>query len=301
MVSELLSIGRQIKRLYGLRQLTVYERRKRLQTHSQRGLLRLLNAWFCKVRLLNESMIFDEILNLKYELGSDIGNKLYFEGAFERDDISFLQTRIARSESPIILDIGANIGIHSIMLHKANPSAKIYAFEPSYKTKELLQFNVRCHTGDDMIQVVPVAVSNSVGKATFYEAADNAYSSLKDTKRKPVTVARSVEVTTIDHFSEIAKLKKINLIKIDVEGFESEVIQGGVKTLMAFRPDLFVEIYQGLNSNPNPDSTINLLTSIGYTPYVCNNGKLEPFIAHTDNFYNYFFTFQGRASDEKDF
>jgi hypothetical protein len=51
-----------------------------------------------------------------------------------------------------------------------------------------------------------------------------------------------VEIDTLDHFAEEQKLSRNGLIKIDVEGFEMEVLKGAAETLRRFRPKLFVEM-----------------------------------------------------------
>jgi hypothetical protein len=59
------------------------------------------------------------------------------------------------------------------------------------------------------------------------------------------------------------------------------------------KPILFVEIYQGRNSNKNPDGTINMLLELGYKAYIVNSeNKLEDYTTHSDSNYNYFFIYE---------
>jgi FkbM family methyltransferase len=282
---------RQISDSFYLLSLPIFERRKRVKRRRKGFFYKVFYESLCKVNLYDSNIVFDKVLNLKYQLETDIGNKLYYQGTFEHEDIFFLQSLIKDLSEPVVLDIGANIGFHSVMLQKANKSLRIYAFEPSEGTRKILNYNILCN-GIKNANIMSQAVSNEVGTATFYEAADNAYSSLKDTKRKPINSGAMVDVVTIDVFAEAVKLSRLDLIKIDVEGFESEVIEGGLKTLTEFRPNLFVEIYQGKNSNPDPMRTINSLVGLGYKPFVFVQGKLVPFQGHHDKHYNYYFTFR---------
>ena len=110
---------------------------------------------------------------------------------------------------------------------------------------QILEYNIQNKQLENQVKILPFAVSDSVGKANFYQTDDNAYSSLKDTQRKEVISKTEVDLITIDEFMIREKLHKIDLIKIDVEGFDTEVIKGGLKTFREFKPDIFIEIYKG--------------------------------------------------------
>lgn len=96
---------------------------------------------------------------------------------------------------------------------------------------------------------------------------------------------------TIDSIIEQLNIKSISLIKIDVEGYETEVIEGALKSLNTFKPDLFVEIFGGESTNQKPQETINLIQSLGYAAYVLIDGIPKVFELHSDKYYNYYFTF----------
>ena len=68
-------------------------------------------------------------------------------------------------------------------------------------------------------------------------------------------------------------------------------------TLTAMQPDLFVEIYQGRNSNPDPIRTIDLLLGVGYRAWVVVDGSLQPYSRHKDDYYNYYFSVRDVASE----
>jgi FkbM family methyltransferase len=237
------------------------------------------------------TIVFDRQLNIHYDLNSDIGKLLYLSRRFEQNEIDFFGKLIHQKGECVVLDIGANIGLHSINWSKQAPAAKFYSFEPSRNTVALLQENIQCNQLQDKITVVQKALADREGVATFFDASDNAYSSLKDTKRKNVDDQYEVVITPIDHFVNETNPQKIGLVKIDVEGFETEVIKGGLKTFAQQQPDLFVEIYGGTNSNKDPEETIRLLTDLGYKAYIFREGQPEPYVRHNDKLFNYYFTF----------
>lgn len=262
------------------------ERSNRLLNINLKGINSLL-----RIKTIQKDWIFDQELNISYELKTDIGDSLYLRGTFEEEELVLLKNLAKSKENPIIFDIGANIGFHSIVIAEANPKAKIYSFEPSISTRKILDYNIKNKHLEKQVKILPFAVSDSIGKASFYQTDDNAYSSLKDTQRKEVIDKIEVDVITIDEFMIREKLNQIDLIKIDVEGFDTEVIKGGLKTFVEYRPDIFIEIYKGINSNPDPLETINLLLNIGYKAFLIVDGKLTPFVEHSDILYNYYFSF----------
>lgn len=238
-------------------------------------------------------------IELEYDYATDIGEALFYNGEFEESEIKFFRKVLSEYTDPVVLDIGANIGLHTLRWAKARPDTKVYAFEPTPATVKMLQSNIARNGIASRVTVVPMALSDYCGKATFYETDDNAYNSLKNTKRKSLICTCEVPVTTIDDFVKSNNVGNISLIKIDVEGLETQVISGGLDTLKGMKPDLFVEIYGGHNSNSDPEATVKLICSLGYNAFVLKEGKALPYIKHSDQNYNYYFT-EKHISDPDD-
>ena len=229
--------------------------------------------------------------DFEFDFNTVIGKSLFYRGSFELEEIAYFSEVLKKLDSqPVIFDIGANIGVHGISWAKMHEKSVVYAFEPSENTMSMLRRNIERNRVLDRFFAVRKAVSNESGEMSFYECADNAFSGLKDTGRVRVIGTQTVPVTTIDDFVEENKIEKINFIKIDVEGFETEVVLGGMNTLENFKPDLFIEIYAGENANLAPEETISLLQRLGYYAYVFSDGKMNQYKQHTDELYNYYFT-----------
>jgi len=243
-----------------------------------------LGVWL-GIRSLARSRVRDRIGDdfVEYFLGSDIGNRLYFYGDFEKKELEICKRFIGKDST--VIDIGANIGIHTIFFSKLATSGKVVSFEPQLTIFDTLLRNVR-----KLENVIPIDIAiNSQSMLTeFFIAKDNAYSSLKDTKRKEILARKFVMTLPFDTMS--GAFRKIDFIKIDVEGLEHEVIQSMPDTLRTHKPVLFVEIYAGKNSNPDPDKTVALLSEMGYSAfYVDDDGELARYTKHNDGYYNYFF------------
>jgi len=130
-----------------------------------------------------------------------------------------------------VVDAGANIGLHSLFFSKrVGKEGKIYAFEPSRNIFSRLT----AHIGDNRIKNIEGLCLALGAKQGTAEVVDNE----EDTSR---TFLRSdssdrgkesmVTVETLDSFAKFRGLEKIDFLKIDVEGFESEILAGALQLL----------------------------------------------------------------------
>jgi FkbM family methyltransferase len=148
-------------------------------------------------------------------------------------------------DSETILDIGANTGIYALVAKAVNPRSKVYAFEPQPMFFKLLQQNVSLNNFD--IGCEEKAVSNQNAEITI-EDYSGEVPSIK------------VKGTTLDAFIETKGIRKIDLIKIDVESFEPEVLEGFSTYLSRFKPTILLEI---LNVNV-ATKVYELVKDLGY-------------------------------------
>ncbi len=139
------------------------------------------------------------------------------------------------------IDAGANIGYHSILMAQCAPRGQVFAFEPT-STYDMLLENLRIN-GVTNVQAENIALSDKCG--LFAEPIFRIWG--QPPERFPSNF------TTIDTFVERAQLERIDLIKIDVDGFDLEVLKGASRTLARFRPVVIIEINEALKTR-------------GYTP-----------------------------------
>lgn len=248
----------------------------------RKALNKLTRGRFLKLRAFLFPKVKD---NIEYYIGTDIGNKLYFTGEFEINELQLCANYIKNDSN--IVDIGANIGIHSAFFANIAKNGKVLSIEPQTTIYSMLLNNINKYTN---IIPINIAIDSEFNISEFFIASDNAYSSLKNTKRKDIINKKLVATFPFDTVSKI--IGKIDFIKIDVEGFEYNVLVSMKNTLIESKPVLFVEIYRGINSNSNPDETIEFLVNMGYKAYFVNSkGTLEEYSEHNDSFYNYFFIY----------
>ncbi len=213
-----------------------------------------------------------------------IGWPIYFTGSFEKDELECCKNFI--NNSSVIFDIGANIGLHTVHYASLAKQGVVYAFEPSKYTYQILQKN--SEQFDNIITSnFAIAKQNSI--SDFYESENDALSGLKNTNRAPIRSKTKTLTIKGDVFCELFNINKVDFIKIDVEGLETDVLESFENTIKLNKPVIFCEIYKGTNSNDDPLKTINYLIELGYSAFVLSKGKLNPFISHLDSEYNYFF------------
>jgi FkbM family methyltransferase len=145
----------------------------------------------------------------------------------------------------VCLDIGANLGIYSIALARRFPDATVIACEPVPRTFECLVANLAANAPQCVALQVAVGAEPGTAHMNFAEhfAAGSHFSStdsLVSIKNMGDTDVE-VSVRTLDSIVEEQKLTRVDLIKIDVEGYEADVLAGGKTTFHDYRPIAQIE------------------------------------------------------------
>lgn len=144
----------------------------------------------------------------------------------------------------VVFDIGANVGTYTRLF--ASICRQVVAFEPN---PDLFAWLVGEAFGADVI-VRPEALSDKVGKATFYidtrpemPAVSSSLMQLVDLTTAGLTRSVPVKTSTIDHFVRETGIVP-TFIKIDVEGHEPAVLAGAKKTIQEHRPKIVFELWE---------------------------------------------------------
>ena len=174
-----------------------------------------------------------------------ISHDINLDGIYEKDYLLTLTNWLKEIHNDIFngvaIDVGANIGNHSVFFSKF--FKKVYSFEPNPKTFKLLEINSKLSNN---IYVKKMGLSNKEVISNLLENKSNIGGSKLTNEKSEKTI--DIKLTTLDQEINIIK-EKINLLKIDVEGHEFEVIQGSKDTITKFRPIIIFE--QQLNDFPD--------------------------------------------------
>lgn len=153
------------------------------------------------------------------------------------------------------VDVGTNVGIWSLpMMHQFK---KVISYEPSKQNLECLKANIP--TGIDLREK---AIANFTGFADFHQAGKNC----GDGKlcREGVGASYQVPVVRLDDEG----LDNVDLIKIDVQGWEYEVLDGSVELIKRDRPWVIFEV------NEDIDKCCKLMESLGYETIMLKSKRL---------------------------
>jgi FkbM family methyltransferase len=158
---------------------------------------------------------------------------------------SVLRARCATLDGgPVVLDVGANIGVATMAMATAlHGPARFLAVEPSPRNLAHLRRNLAANGFEQRAEVIAAAAGAEPGSLSFHESEFGAGSHLVSGHHLAgdAMPAVQVPVETLDHIVSARGLERLDLIKIDVEGFEPDVLAGGAGAIERFRPAIYME------------------------------------------------------------
>ena len=212
-------------------------------------------------------------------LDSSDSLQLSTNGVFEPYTTQVIKQNISGGD--IVIDIGANIGYFTLIMAKGiRENGKVFSFEPEPKNFELLKKNVEINNYSNVI-LEKKAIGNKTGIAKLYLAdrKNNIFHSgmhriFRSDLVSQISNPVSINIIKLDDYLQDLKfIKKIRLIKIDVEGAEFDVLKGmskildenkGIKIVMEFSPEN-LEDY-----GSNPSDVMDFLINKGFKLSIIN-------------------------------
>ena len=228
-----------------------------------------------------------------FPLGSHLFMRVCQDGIYEKDTVKLVSSLIKPDTT--YLDVGANIGLLSIPVLVERPEARVISIEASPDTLRHLERTHAASRHRERWMIVGCAIGKARGSATFYASRpeNGAFDGLKDTGRGGGKQTVTVEVRPLDEIWQEAGSPKVSVVKIDVEGAETDVIAGAPALIARERPVLVIE-WSKLNLpayGVEPAQLFNLCHEIGYRAYaypslceVANVPILHAAMAQTDTF-----------------
>jgi FkbM family methyltransferase len=183
-------------------------------------------------------------------------------------------------ESKVFLDVGANIGLFSVIAEKVNPEVKILAFEPSVGPLHYLKLNVKANKLKNVV-VVDRAVAELDGELTFYDVVNRKYhwvehnlngsNSLQNRFGKEKSSSYPVKTTTLETALSAQGLDKVDLIKLDTECTEHFILQSSLALINRDKPIILCEVYPEISAEVEKV----LKEMIGYHLYHIHSDTLQ--------------------------
>jgi FkbM family methyltransferase len=197
-------------------------------------------------------------------------------GTYESDIEKLIS--ISLTEGDVALDIGGNIGLQSLRMAKyVGKSGKVLAFEPlNYLRKKFLK-NIHLNRLKN-INLYPYALSDQESKMTFsvneHHWNQGTFSLMQSDNG---TTLQEIEVKIADEMVEIINLQKLTLIKIDVEGFEFNVLKGLSNTIEKFKPRIIFEYDENYweKNHQSMQACYKFLSNYNYDLFKVNSAGCE--------------------------
>lgn len=190
-----------------------------------------------------------------YKWFVDENNPTTLEPLRDYEEFVITACRMLRHHASTFVDVGANVGKYTIPM--SDEYERVIAFEPLPENREILITNLDLN-GIDNVIVRREAVGSSRGKAYLTRAG-------AQSKIVPRPAGNTVEVDVVP-LDEVLDCPSV--IKVDVEGFELEVVKGALNYTRKYRPVWVIEHhgYWGSKTDPNHFEIARILVELGYLP-----------------------------------
>jgi FkbM family methyltransferase len=186
-----------------------------------------------------------DFYGMKYSGSSEnlIDHAILSHGAWEKYILYFLRDTMKsmRPTGGIFLDVGANTGQHSLFMSQY--AERVHAIEPYAPVLKRFQDMIAAN-GIDNISVHPVGLGDAKGASTFYEPLESnqGTGSFVEGLQPRSEAATELEIVTGDSLFAGPPAIQIDLVKMDIEGYEKPALRGLQETLAASRPIVVMEI-----------------------------------------------------------
>jgi len=228
-------LTRRLRTVRGVWRISEKLRRRFVQRYAKDG-----HPW----TVMND---FKGSLRLRIDRSSFMGSCIYWNGAFSPNELALLE-RLLEPEM-VFVDVGANQGELTIFAASRVTRGQVLAFEPVESLHRQLLDNIALNQLSN-VKAHHLALSDQPGRMTLFvdrrvtdglnEGTASFFSGGERTS--PAEVA---EVAVFDDVFEASGLRRLDIMKVDVEGAELFVLRGAVRSLARHRPRLILELAEG--------------------------------------------------------
>lgn len=191
-------------------------------------------------------------------------------GLHEYNDMFFLLHFLRKED--LFIDIGANVGSYTV-LASAHVGARSITFEPVPVTYSTILQNIYINRINELVKPLNIALGSKKDKLMF----TSSYDTVNHVVAESENAENAIEVM-VDKLDNVLQGERPSLIKIDVEGFETEVINGAHEVLKSEKLKAIIIELNGSGGSRygyNEDEIKNTLKNLGFTPHVYDPVKRE--------------------------
>jgi FkbM family methyltransferase len=204
-----------------------------------------------------------EALTIEGEARDSAAAELFWDGAQIYKPATLPILGYLMADTSIFLDIGASIGLYSLLASRLNPSAQIHSFEPEPSSFRRLTRNISANA---IHSIIPhnVALGEKPGSGTLYVPDSVRQSSLSPGLFALRTTPVAVNVETVDRFVETSSIPGVDLMKINAMGAEHLVLGGAMTCLWKSAPFVICNVLHG---EPSERALPMLLHELDYVAF----------------------------------
>lgn len=210
-------------------------------------------------------------INWHLDLEEGIDFAIYLIGSFENRTISSYKKIL--NEGDIAIDIGANMGAHTLHLAKAvGSTGEVLAIEPSIeifaKLKENLRRNPLLESRIQTFQLMLMAEDHAKIPENIYARWPLKGSRYAHPLHGGVAVStQGAQIKSLDSMIASTDIDKVNLIKLDVDGYEFDVLVGAKETIKRHKPAIIFEFspYTSEERNIEPNKILEFFETMNYS------------------------------------
>ena len=193
-----------------------------------------------------------------------------FLGGWERDTLDFIDSHV--KPGFITVEAGANVGAHTLLIaRQSGPDGVVHAIEPTQFARTKLLRNLGLNPEiEKRVHVHDFLISDRIEENPRREIRSSWPAKAKMTWNPKETV--SSPVTTIDDLVAGQGLPRVDLIKIDIDGYDLRALRGAARTIERFGPLIFVELSQNALERVGDSvaGIIEYLAGLGYAGFDTN-------------------------------
>ena len=201
-------------------------------------------------RILNDedvTSLFESENEIPELCGDTVSYKGYTIQGIDDDELNkelfadvYKMRHVNLTKGDVVLDVGAFRGETAVVFaDSVGATGKVYAFEPIKASYEVMKRNIRDNRLEGIIEPANMGCSSRIQTTSAVSSESGAPWTFISDEDGSI----QVELTTIDEFVFSNSIEKVDFIKMDVEGFENDVLLGAKKVLQTHRPKLAVALY----------------------------------------------------------
>lgn len=236
---------------------------------------------FSKLQLLfYDKTVVKKINGIKYELDLSemIDSAIYFHGYYERNTSRVLRQYIKPDMT--IFEVGANIGAHTFEIAKMLDSnrGRLFSFEPTDYAFKKLEKNLMLNDFNNIV-IEKLALSDVNEEKEIHRATSSETMPFKaswDIKKAGPKLRSKDKIIfeQLDDYFIKHNLDSLDLLKIDTDGYELRMVNGGRKTITKYKPIIIIELGVTVERvGDKLEDLVETLSGIGYSFYSIESGS----------------------------